>query len=74
MCDAIAYCHLKHIIHRDIKPENILMGVNGDGLFTHQVHDGQLFMAHWIIFHQKWSQGKNLTRMRMFLGTWCVVV
>jgi serine/threonine protein kinase len=30
MCDAIAYCHTKHIIHRDIKPENILIDVNGD--------------------------------------------
>lgn len=30
MCDAIAYCHTKHIIHRDIKPENILIDINGD--------------------------------------------
>jgi serine/threonine protein kinase len=30
MCDAIAYCHSKHIIHRDIKPENILVGLNGE--------------------------------------------
>ena len=30
MCDAIAYCHSKHVIHRDIKPENILVGSNGE--------------------------------------------
>ncbi|EAY07193.1 AGC family protein kinase [Trichomonas vaginalis G3] len=30
MCDAIDYCHSKHIIHRDIKPENILVGLNGE--------------------------------------------
>ncbi|OHT04744.1 Aurora kinase A-A [Tritrichomonas foetus] len=30
MCDAIAYCHSKHVIHRDIKPENILVGANGE--------------------------------------------
>lgn len=30
MCNAIHYCHTKHIIHRDIKPENILVGLNGD--------------------------------------------
>jgi len=30
MCDAINYCHSKHIIHRDIKPENILVGLNGE--------------------------------------------
>lgn len=26
-CQAIKYCHSKHIIHRDIKPENILIGL-----------------------------------------------
>ena len=30
MCDAIDYCHSKHIIHRDIKPENILVGLHGE--------------------------------------------
>ena len=30
MCDAIDYCHSKHVIHRDIKPENILVGLNGE--------------------------------------------
>jgi serine/threonine protein kinase len=30
MCDAIAYCHSKHVIHRDIKPENILIGASGE--------------------------------------------
>jgi serine/threonine protein kinase len=30
LCDAIAYCHSKHVIHRDIKPENILIGANGE--------------------------------------------
>lgn len=30
MCDAINYCHSKHVIHRDIKPENILVGLNGE--------------------------------------------
>jgi serine/threonine protein kinase len=30
ICDAIAYCHSKHVIHRDIKPENILIGANGE--------------------------------------------
>jgi serine/threonine protein kinase len=30
MCDAISYCHSKHVIHRDIKPENIMVGVNGE--------------------------------------------
>jgi serine/threonine protein kinase len=30
LCDAISYCHSKHVIHRDIKPENILIGPNGE--------------------------------------------
>lgn len=30
MCDAINYCHSKHVIHRDIKPENILVGLDGE--------------------------------------------
>jgi len=30
LCDAISYCHSKHVIHRDIKPENILVGTNGE--------------------------------------------
>lgn len=41
LCDAIAYCHSKHVIHRDIKPENILVGANGElkiGDFGWSVH------------------------------------
>jgi serine/threonine protein kinase len=30
LCDAISYCHSKHVIHRDIKPENILIGASGE--------------------------------------------
>ena len=30
LCDAVSYCHSKHVIHRDIKPENILIGSNGE--------------------------------------------
>lgn len=30
ICDAISYCHSKHVIHRDIKPENILLDANGE--------------------------------------------
>jgi serine/threonine protein kinase len=41
LCDAIAYCHSKHVIHRDIKPENILIGASGElkiGDFGWSVH------------------------------------
>jgi serine/threonine protein kinase len=30
ICDAMLYCHSKHVIHRDIKPENILISANGE--------------------------------------------
>lgn len=30
LCDAISYCHSKHVIHRDIKPENSLIGTSGE--------------------------------------------
>ncbi|VDO03293.1 unnamed protein product [Rodentolepis nana] len=26
LCDALKYCHARHVIHRDIKPENLLIG------------------------------------------------
>jgi serine/threonine protein kinase len=30
ICDAVTYCHSKHVIHRDIKPENILISADGE--------------------------------------------
>jgi len=30
LCDALEYCHNKHVIHRDIKPENLLIGTEGE--------------------------------------------
>eukprot|EP01089_Gocevia_fonbrunei_P004611 TRINITY_DN14656_c0_g1_i1.p1 TRINITY_DN14656_c0_g1~~TRINITY_DN14656_c0_g1_i1.p1 ORF type:complete len:280 (+),score=36.31 TRINITY_DN14656_c0_g1_i1:102-941(+) len=41
LCEALIYCHKKHIIHRDIKPENLLLGLNGElkiGDFGWSVH------------------------------------
>jgi len=30
LCNALIYCHSKHVIHRDIKPENLLIGLKGE--------------------------------------------
>ena len=30
ICDALAYCHERHIFHRDIKPENIMIQEDGN--------------------------------------------
>lgn len=30
VCDAVEYCHSRHIIHCDLKPENIMLGRHGE--------------------------------------------